>query len=78
MPAHTCHAINCYTPVPPQMLMCKRHWYMVPKSIREAVWANYRVGQCDDKAPSYAWRDAAYDAILSVRKQEILELTKDL
>lgn len=28
--AHTCHATNCTTPVPPTMWGCRKHWFMVP------------------------------------------------
>lgn len=45
MSAHTCHAIGCETPVPRKMFMCRRHWYMVPKHLRDAVWAHYTPGQ---------------------------------
>lgn len=26
------------------MLMCRRHWYMVPQPLREAVWATWNNG----------------------------------
>ncbi len=63
---HTCHARLCTVAVPPEMLMCKRHWLSVPKKIREAVWATYRPGQCDDKRPSEQWHRAADAAIAHV------------
>jgi len=50
-------------PVPPEMLMCRRHWFMVHPSLRRAVWATYRRGQCDDMRPSRAWLEAADAAI---------------
>jgi hypothetical protein len=36
---------------------------MVPKKIRDAVWEEYREGQCDDKDPSAEWHQAADAAI---------------
>lgn len=45
---HTCHAIDCYTEVKPELLMCLKHWRMVPRKLQSAVWATYRRGQCDD------------------------------
>jgi hypothetical protein len=45
---HTCHARGCEIPVPPEMLFCGAHWRRVPQKIQKAVWAAYRVGQCDD------------------------------
>lgn len=63
---HHCHARDCKTPCKPEMLMCLRHWTMVPYSLRRLVWKNYRRGQCDDKRPSRAWFKAADDAIEAV------------
>lgn len=68
--AHHCHAKKCKIKVPPQMLMCKAHWFMVPMLIRSRVWKHYRVGQCDDKSPSKEWLAAADDAIVAVYKAE--------
>ena len=67
---HHCHAHGCEVPVPPEMLMCKRHWFMVPKPIRDRVWATYRPGQCDDKDPSDPWHEAADAAIAAVYAKE--------
>lgn len=49
---HLCHAIDCIADVPPKMLFCRRHWFMVPKDIQTAVWCAYRPGQEIDKHPS--------------------------
>lgn len=70
MSEHRCHARGCTTPVPPEMLMCKKHWYMVPLPIRRRVWNAYRPGQCDDKRPSQRWHEAATDAIRAVFEKE--------
>ena len=67
---HHCHARGCKTHVPPEMLMCKRHWKMIPRSIQLRVWATYRPGQCDDMNPSEAWHQAADDAITAVQEAE--------
>lgn len=67
---HHCHARNCKLKVPPEMLMCKRHWFMVPMPIRNRVWKHYRKGQCDDMRPSEEWLEAANDAIAAVYKAE--------
>ena len=67
---HTCHARGCKVPVKPELLMCLRHWRMVPKRIQRAVWKHYREGQCDDKNPSYEWHHAADAAIASVAELE--------
>lgn len=67
---HHCHAEGCRVAVPPEMLMCKRHWFMVPKALREEVWRTYRPGQCDDKTPSEEWHKAADAAIKAVSDWE--------
>ena len=71
MPAHTCHARNCDVRVPPKLLMCRRHWYMVPKAIRDAVWAEYRPGQEVRKDPSGAYLQVARQAIDAVSIAEV-------
>jgi hypothetical protein len=75
---HHCHAKGCLVETKPELLMCLKHWRMVPKSIQDRVWAHYRRGQCDDKNPSAEWHKAADDAIAVVfkKEQEIAELRR--
>lgn len=61
--AHRCHAKGCTLKVPPERLMCKRHWFMVPRYLRDRIWATYQPGQCDTKDPSPEWLKAADAAI---------------
>lgn len=68
--AHHCHATDCKTSVPPEMLMCSKHWRMVPRKLQSKVWATYREGQCDDWNPSAAYCEAAKAAVVSVANQE--------
>jgi hypothetical protein len=72
MSDHTCHATSCPVEVPPKMLMCKKHWGMVPKPIRNQVWATYQFGQENGTGPipSAAWHRAADRAICAVADQE--------
>lgn len=63
---HVCHAVGCTTPVPPRLLMCGRHWAMVPKALQREVWATYRHGQEVDKRPSQAYLAAAHRAVMDV------------
>ena len=70
MSVHTCHAAGCSVEVPPKMLMCRRHWYMVPKPMRDEVWRTYRPGQEDDKAPSDDYLMAMDAAIRAVAEKE--------
>jgi hypothetical protein len=46
---HTCHARGCSVRVPPKLLMCARHWRMVPPQTKADIWAHYRPGQEVDK-----------------------------
>lgn len=66
MTVHLCHAFECDKPVPPKMLMCLRHWRMVPKDVQDLVWAHYRSGQEIDKQPSHAYLMAQRSAVWSV------------
>lgn len=52
MSVHVCHASGCDVPVQPRMLMCGKHWFMVPKVDRDLVWALYVPGQERRKDPS--------------------------
>jgi len=72
---HTCHADGCTKPVPPKMFMCKRHWYAVPKPLRDAIWATYRQGQEHDKAPSDNYLRNASEAVKSVAAKEGREIS---
>ncbi len=60
------------TEVPPAMLMCRKHWYMVPTSLRHEVWAAYRPGQEISKTPSPEYLDVAQKAIEVVATKEAL------
>lgn len=75
--AHRCHAIGCGAAVKPEMLMCRRHWFTVPKVLRDRVWATYRDGQCDDMSPSGSYCDAAKAAVLAVAKRLGIAVTGD-
>jgi hypothetical protein len=40
-----CPVSGCREQIDPSRLMCRRHWYLVPKQIRDRVWATWRSGQ---------------------------------
>ncbi len=67
---HHCHALNCDTDVPPRLHMCPKHWRMVPKALKDALWGNYRRGQERDMQPSPAYLRAAAACVRSVAEQE--------
>lgn len=76
MTAHHCHARNCREAVPPKMFMCRRHWYMVPKALRDAVWAAYVPGQENRKDPTSRYLVIAETAISYVAMHEYLQRVK--
>jgi hypothetical protein len=61
--AHDCPAKGCPRRVGQRMLMCRAHWFMVPKPLRDAVNDAYRGGL---GAGSGAHRAAVLDAIGAV------------
>lgn len=67
---HLCHAVGCNERVLPSRLMCPRHWFMVPETVRRRVWQTYRPGQEVDKKPSGPWLFAAREAINHVAALE--------
>ena len=71
--SHHCHATGCNVAVPPEMFACKRHWYLLPKRLRDAIWAAYRPGQCDDWQISKAYADAAREAVRWLAEKDEIE-----
>jgi hypothetical protein len=67
---HLCHARGCGNPVPPRLLMCLRHWRMVPIDIQRRVWKHFRPGQENDKRPSPEYIEVMKEAIEVVAKKE--------
>lgn len=68
---HVCHAVGCVVEVPPRLLMCPRHWRMVPPHLQRAVWAAYVPGQEIRKDPTSAYLRVAADAIAFVLAAEL-------
>ena len=72
--SHYCHAENCTKEVPPRLLMCYRHWKMVPLALQRAVWRHYRPGQEIDKRPTREYLDVMKKAIQAVAEKEAASL----
>lgn len=68
--AHTCHATGCTVQTPEEMFMCRRHWFMLPRSMRGEIWRTYRRGQCDDWQISHAYAEAARAAVRFIAAKE--------
>lgn len=60
---HECHADNCDDPISPRLLMCKKHWRLVPEKFKHRVHKHYRGGQEVDKNPTENYLKAARDCI---------------
>lgn len=52
------------------MLMCRKHWYMLPKRMRDLVWALYRPGQEITKDPSRSYLEHTRTCIDYVADKE--------
>ena len=70
MSIHTCHAMGCEVAVPPRMFMCKRHWFMLPRSRRDEVWAAYVPGQERRKDPSDQYVQVPMSAVKWLARKE--------
>lgn len=68
--SHLCHARGCQVPVPPRMFMCKPHWFMLPKAMRDAIWDSYVPGQEIRKDPSLAYLQITGECIDYVAAKE--------
>ncbi len=41
---HKCTVPACTRQIPVHRLMCRPHWYQVPKPLRDLIWATWRSG----------------------------------
>lgn len=58
---HHCHWPGCAAQVPPAMWGCTRHWYKLPKALRDRIWRTFDPGQEVNATPSAAYLAAARD-----------------
>jgi hypothetical protein len=49
---HHCHWPGCTAQVPPAVWGCKKHWFKLPRNLREKIWGAYRIGQEVNLTPS--------------------------
>lgn len=68
--AHACAALQCKEIIPSKMLMCGRHWRLVPRDIQSRVWAAYREGQEKCGPISDVYWVAMQNAISAVADKE--------
>ena len=58
---HRCHWPDCEKQVPPAMWGCGKHWFKLPKKLRDQVWKTYVPGQEERVDPSEAYMKVAYE-----------------
>lgn len=64
---HLCHWPGCPIEVEPKLYACRRHWFTLPKWIRDLIWKHYVVGQETRKDPSRAYLAATDTALVWIR-----------
>jgi hypothetical protein len=50
--SHTCPADGCAIVVTDHMLMCRPHWFALPRPLRDAIYDTYRRGQAAGTHPT--------------------------
>lgn len=61
MSEHYCHWPKCKIEVLPKMWGCRTHWFILPKYLRDRIWATYVPGQEIDKTPSREYMNVIRD-----------------
>lgn len=56
---HACHWPGCTVQVPPAKWGCTKHWFWLPKEIRDRIWRAFRPGQEVSLTPSPEYLAAA-------------------
>jgi hypothetical protein len=64
LPTGRCPVPGCGEQIDPTRLMCRRDWYLLPKKLRDRVWATWRSGQA---ASSSEHQQAVLKAIAACR-----------
>lgn len=67
--AHHCHWPGCNAKVPPALWGCRRHWYMLPATLRARIWLHYKPGQEVSKTPSAEYIAVANDVQAWIKRQ---------
>jgi hypothetical protein len=67
---HKCHAVGCQKVIPPRLLMCLKHWRMVPKEMQADIWKTYVPGQEVTKTPTNEYLKAQQRAVAVVLIEE--------
>lgn len=65
---HHCHWPGCNKQVPPALWGCGKHWFELPKPLRDRIWATYEPGQEVDMTPSEEYLDVADEVQAWIRE----------
>ncbi len=65
---HTCHWPGCEKQVKPAMWGCKKHWFMLPLSLRNKIWETFQPGQEETMSPSEEYLQVANEAQRWIRE----------
>jgi hypothetical protein len=63
MEKHTCQVDDCIAVIPIAWVMCRRHWQMLPRPMRDALWSEYLVSVELGPAPVFTVRRDALEFI---------------
>lgn len=59
---HFCHWPGCENQVPPEHWGCKKHWFELPKRIRDKLWRTYRAEQGAGETPGNEYLEEYLEA----------------
>ena len=65
---NVCHAVGCSAPIGQKALMCRDHWFMIPKGLRDKLWAE--LYSCPAGKATQSYLAAAKECITFVAHQE--------
>jgi len=65
LPVGRCPVPGCHDQIDRTRLMCRRDWYLVPKQLRDRVWATWRSGRASD---SREHQEAVLKAVAAARQ----------
>lgn len=70
--SHSCYHPECDVAVPPRMLACRRHWFQLPKVLRDEIWRTYTGWKTlTPSKPSQEYLDAIAQARQYWKEQEV-------
>ena len=68
---HECPAVSCRRKIEVKFLMCQKHWFMLPKGMRESLWHHYKNGQNEGRvAPNPEWVRTLEQATMLIEEAE--------